>query len=208
MQKSKIEWCDWHSKTAAKRIGISIEEYLNLKKRGLKHCTKCKTWKPIIDFCLDKSRGDGLSMKCNECRRKRPANFISKCKDKEYINKRQREWYARTGAAAIRSRVHARKRNIIPVDKEYGEYLLNYFDYRCAYCGIKSDNLTFDHIHPVKRGGETLKGNLVPACISCNSSKKTSLLSVWAKKKGITISDKVIDIISLAEVNGYAAHEY
>ena len=44
----------------------------------------------------------------------------------------------------------------------------------CHYCGgfFASDTLTMDHIVPIARGGKSTRGNLVPACKSCNSNKK------------------------------------
>jgi 5-methylcytosine-specific restriction endonuclease McrA len=44
----------------------------------------------------------------------------------------------------------------------------------CHYCGGKfpPKDLTMDHIVPISRGGKSNKGNLVPACKSCNSNKK------------------------------------
>jgi 5-methylcytosine-specific restriction endonuclease McrA len=44
----------------------------------------------------------------------------------------------------------------------------------CHYCGkrVGADALTMDHVVPVARGGESSKGNVVPACLSCNKAKK------------------------------------
>ena len=47
----------------------------------------------------------------------------------------------------------------------------------CAYCGLHVEGddcrsrLTIDHVRPKAHGGESLRTNLVPACLSCNSSK-------------------------------------
>ncbi len=43
--------------------------------------------------------------------------------------------------------------------------------FRCAYCG-KKQKLTMDHIVPLSKGGGTTAFNIVPACLSCNSSKQ------------------------------------
>jgi len=44
----------------------------------------------------------------------------------------------------------------------------------CHYCQQKfpPEELTFDHIVPVARGGKSTKGNLVVCCRSCNQEKK------------------------------------
>jgi hypothetical protein len=49
---------------------------------------------------------------------------------------------------------------------------------RCFYCG-RSYPTRWDHVHPVKKGGATVKGNLVPACIYCDDSKQDKTLPEW-----------------------------
>lgn len=59
-------------------------------------------------------------------------------------------------------------------------------NYRCQYCGVKSAELTIDHIIPKSRGGMDDWDNLAAACIRCNNRKgsrtpeeaKMKLLSV------------------------------
>jgi 5-methylcytosine-specific restriction endonuclease McrA len=41
----------------------------------------------------------------------------------------------------------------------------------CVYCGEKKP-LTRDHLIPLSKGGQSVKENIVPACLSCNSRKK------------------------------------
>ena len=48
----------------------------------------------------------------------------------------------------------------------------------CAYCG-EAKPLAMDHIVPVTRGGRHAIGNLLPACRSCNSRKRTRLIVEW-----------------------------
>lgn len=45
--------------------------------------------------------------------------------------------------------------------------------HRCQYCSRKgrSDELTFDHVIPISRGGRKSWDNIVTACIRCNSRK-------------------------------------
>lgn len=52
---------------------------------------------------------------------------------------------------------------------------------KCYYCGkvTQARNLTMDHIIPISRGGRSTKGNVVPACKSCNNKKKQLLPIEW-----------------------------
>lgn len=48
------------------------------------------------------------------------------------------------------------------------------YDWRCAYCGsgLPEHDAALDHIIPKSKGGTNSEANLIPACRSCNSSKK------------------------------------
>lgn len=49
-------------------------------------------------------------------------------------------------------------------------------DFTCQYCGVKGTtrDLTFDHVVPRAAGGPTSWGNIVAACMPCNSRKGSS----------------------------------
>jgi len=51
----------------------------------------------------------------------------------------------------------------------------------CHYCHARvgREHLTMDHVVPLSRGGKSRKGNLVPACKSCNNKKKYLLPVEW-----------------------------
>jgi len=49
---------------------------------------------------------------------------------------------------------------------------------QCAYCGSK-ENLTYDHIIPLSRGGPDILSNVVLACSKCNASKKDKDIFEW-----------------------------
>ena len=51
----------------------------------------------------------------------------------------------------------------------------------CYYCQSKvgRPHLTMDHVVPLSRGGKSRKGNIVPACKSCNNKKKYLLPIEW-----------------------------
>jgi len=51
----------------------------------------------------------------------------------------------------------------------------------CFYCGSRN-SIQMDHVIPIARGGRHSIGNLVPACSSCNQSKKDKFLVFWKHK--------------------------
>lgn len=57
---------------------------------------------------------------------------------------------------------------------EVRQYLLEKWNRRCAYCGVKGVPLNIEHVHPRARGGSDRISNLAVACIPCNQSKGTS----------------------------------
>jgi hypothetical protein len=51
-------------KIAAKRCGLSLEDYSARLLAGEKWCTRCKAWHTVNLFGADKSRSDGLTAQC------------------------------------------------------------------------------------------------------------------------------------------------
>lgn len=51
----------------------------------------------------------------------------------------------------------------------------------CYYCGQTTppEQLTMDHVVPIIRGGRSTRGNVVPACKTCNNKKKYLLPLEW-----------------------------
>ena len=56
-------------KTRAKWAGLTPGEYSRMEQAGLKRCTRCKEWKPVLDFGKDRTRPDGIDRSCFTCRR-------------------------------------------------------------------------------------------------------------------------------------------
>ncbi len=44
----------------------------------------------------------------------------------------------------------------------------------CHFCQqlVGADKLTMDHLVPLARGGKSTRGNIVPACSTCNKNKQ------------------------------------
>src|SRR3954468_14302659 len=104
---TKIEWADATSgralgavKTAARRVGLSIDDYRSRVSAHEKYCTGCKAWHPRIDFSADKSRSDGLSATCKVIH-----NFRSRQRYRPKPNRKG--WLAKTRPG---DKIQARRR--------------------------------------------------------------------------------------------------
>lgn len=45
-------------------------------------------------------------------------------------------------------------------------------EHACQYCGVRSNDLTLDHVLPRSRGGPTSWANVVACCRRCNARKR------------------------------------
>lgn len=204
-------------KIAAKRIGIPFEEYLSRIESGQKWCNRCRTWKNRGEFGPDRTRNDGRSAACIACRYVRttpgPTKAERRVKFKEGLawcrgcrawmpidsmhaglcrpcnNKAARDLYATDTRYRLERRQHAhsRKRGVAPISPDHQLALTEEFQGACAYCGHGATS--WDHIIPVSEGGGSTKENIVPACSSCNSSKKNQDLIRWLNRTGRVPSD-------------------
>ncbi|MBI2154811.1 MAG: HNH endonuclease [Candidatus Rokubacteria bacterium] len=98
---------------------------------------------------------------------------------------------------ARKQHAHSRKRGVAAIPLEGQKMLIEEFDGKCAYCGNPAT--TWDHVVPVIRGGRTTPSNVVPACSSCNSSKKNRDVLEWLEAIGRTPSGRFFDRLILAE---------
>ena len=73
----------------------------------------------------------------------------------------------------------ARKREVLStLTIEQWERAKQYFNNQCCYCGSKL-SLQQEHFIPLSRGGEYTVNNIIPACMSCNASKKDRDFFTW-----------------------------
>ena len=214
-------------KIAAKRLGISFEEYLAHIDAGEKWCHKCTQWKQQNLFSKDRHRGDGLKAICRECeyppnasrpglreRRQKFQEGLAYCrlcqkwlpKDnvlrglcKPHKNETDRTRYATdvTYRNERKQHAHSRKRGIEPIPSIGQDHILEEFHGKCAYCSEPAT--TWDHIYPIVEGGITTPSNVVPACMSCNSSKKGRNVFEWATSEGRILPGPLFDRLILAE---------
>ena len=58
----------------------------------------------------------------------------------------------------------------------------NEFGNCCAYCGDDGD-MQIEHLKPISKGGAHDIGNIVPACASCNTSKRSHSMETWYRSQ-------------------------
>jgi 5-methylcytosine-specific restriction endonuclease McrA len=189
----------WHDKTAAKRLGIALEDYLQRKASGLKHCRRCREWRQVAMFGVDVSRGDGRASICGLCKRKPRQLKLIPRSPAEYARHR----YATDVAFRLRRKLRRRGRQDIGVmPPEGAAILLETFGGLCAYCRV-CPGVTWDHIRPVSDGGRTEPGNMLPACKSCNSRKKDRSVYDFIERSAIDVSPELEDALALAVEKGH-----
>ncbi|PTD93359.1 hypothetical protein C9439_01890 [archaeon SCG-AAA382B04] len=80
-------------------------------------------------------------------------------------------------------------------------YLLEKFDYECAYCSKSDVPLEVEHITPKSRGGSDRVSNLTISCVDCNQEKgQTNCKRVWVSKD-TRKSRRILEGNSLYEPN-------
>lgn len=177
-------------------------------KDGKKLCVKCKQWldADLKHFHRDKRGKSGLVAVCKKCRGyeygiqrlnkviKKPGyKFCNGCRKlflKEDVAQRSRHMFLCIDCDRKRNirQAHLRRENKRITPKELiltikqWEECEKAFVYKCAYCG-KKRKLTQDHFIPLSKGGEYSLNNIVPVCLSCNSSKLDNDFFEWYPKQ-------------------------
>jgi len=146
-------------KTAAKKCGLSLEEYQRRLADGLKRCTFCEEWKPINCFGSDSTRWDGKMQGCAECRNARaketyePISVLLQLPfgPRRIARRKGDKWQAK---ARINS------------DVEYG-LRPNPNDLFCVKCGHKGSNRRHEY-HHVMGYEEMHHYDVLPLCSRCH----------------------------------------
>lgn len=192
-----------------------------------RRCRGCGETKPVTEFNVDRTRPDGHGYVCRacgrvspvdvpnrieradarhrgqgwcrECRSWHPTGNMSKqgvCREHQRAEDRRR--YAEDPEHRHRRLQHAiaHRRGILPLPSIAVDYLTEEFEGRCAYCPAPAT--AWDHVIPVSKGGDTTPLNIVPACKSCNSSKRDRDVWVWIEATGRQPCDRFYERV-LAE---------
>lgn len=118
-------------------------------------------------------------------------HFVELVKEKLVMNDKQRK--------VSQKRRHEKRGDFALTSEEWQE-VKEYFDFECAYCG-RDSKLTYDHFHPFSKGGDFMKGNIIPACHKCNSSKNNKEFNEWYPKQSFYNLKRERDILRYIEMN-------
>ena len=99
----------------------------------------------------------------------------------EYAREYQRNNPQVPQRAKRKRKAHMAGAGIFTVSSRDWAGICTRFNNRCFYCESEGV-MTMDHVVPVSRGGRHSIGNLVPACKTCNSSKRDRTIMEWRLK--------------------------
>jgi 5-methylcytosine-specific restriction endonuclease McrA len=159
-------------------------------------CVKCGAW-----FPFDSRKRIAV---CSSCINPEPPKLLRHIDfekfrevNAEYINSLYEKRRERQRRNAQRRR--AAKANVAAnFTAEDWERCKETFQHRCAYCGRKR-KLTQDHIVPVIKGGGYTIDNIVPACLSCNVSKRDNDMSEWYRRQPFYLPERERFILEYIE---------
>ncbi len=180
-------------KQAAKRAGLSLDDYLARKDAGEKWCVGHKALHPQTAFPKDASRPDGLATVCGEFRRQRARD--------RYIPRPGPHRFgpppspARDGdREQARRRVNAlARRGRIPPPSELP----------CVDCGHQGDDRRHEYDHHLGYGSEHHL-DVQPVCTRCHAAREErrgvraiGRLGRAARRHGLTVTDLVDRLASM-----------
>lgn len=104
--------------------------------------------------------------------------YMQQAKQWKHNNRLRLREGKRRRQAVRKSRQHGNGGSISP---QQWEAILCAAQGQCQYCGATDRKLTMDHFRPIANGGMTRRGNLIPCCQSCNSSKGDRNPKKWVR---------------------------
>lgn len=213
-------------------IGKTIDYWENHKYINnilYKLCNRCNEWFPCTEeyfYKTNKNNKDNLFPYCKKCNIKQSMKWIKNHPDKRKVsNRKQNSKYthkiSRRNAEKNRRedgttkiwrlnnlekiKIYNKKHKKHDITKEEWNKCKEYFNYKCAYCGLPlkkhlikyNGNLINGDFHKdhVQHKGSNKLNNCVPACKQCNSEKNIFTLKEWYNKENIKYSKERYDKI-------------
>lgn len=170
------------TKRFCSRHCVSAAQYA---REGDKMRRNAQAWRVAnADRLRSESRLRHVHRTCTECGESLPPGSTARrqlCSKKCYNARSLRRDAAARRETDRRRRARLRAATVPGVSARDWEWLKRRHRGRCAYCDRMAP-LTMDHVVPLVRGGQHAIGNILPACHSCNASKRDRLLVEWAQR--------------------------
>jgi len=96
---------------------------------------------------------------------------------------RASDWYKMLKRLANQRRKALKRQLPATLTADDWLYVKQEFGNRCCYCGEAPDVMSQDHFIPVTKYGEYVMGNVLPACMRCNTSKLNHDFFKWYPKQ-------------------------
>lgn len=146
-------------KIAAKKVGLSLEQYQDRIRSGQKRCTFCEEWKDKQFFDKDTSRWDVLTAGCRECRNERAKAVYSPIDVLFRLPAGPQRIPRRRGdKAQAKARInHDVEHKLRP----------NPNDLFCAKCGHKGNDRRHEY-HHIMGYDELHHYDVIPLCSRCH----------------------------------------
>lgn len=194
---------------------------------GMRQCSSCGNVYPDTDEYFYKYPGKTMA-KCKKCTSARMNKNIKKRRENdpefaEVVRNRSRKWYFNNQRLKIeksrnwqfeniekkrsidrksQSNRNAKKKGLPnTLTQSEIEFALEYFNYKCAYCGTNLENgFHLDHFIPLKNENcpGTIAQNILPVCAHCNHTKHASDPQIWLIRKfGNSIALEILEKLKL-----------
>ena len=172
---------------------------------GLKECTHCEKFLSVSAFSKASDSPTGLASWCKVCKkvwrsahREQRTRYNLQYRRRKYNESlAHRRVYLRQWRKEHPEENRKRRRSegsrrraqlagsVSSLTESQWQSAIDWFESRCAYCGITGVPLQQEHVIPLAAGGAHIAGNVVPACCRCNASKCDRPLEEWAATYGI-----------------------
>jgi hypothetical protein len=125
---------------------------------------------------------------CRRYREVNPEKHREYCRQWRKVNLDKERQASRRRSAWKRA---ARRRALHPVTQQQIDARFALWSNRCAFCGVDAghernrryERLTVEHVLALTKGGLDEASNTIPACSTCNTSKKASPVEAWYRRQ-------------------------
>ncbi len=156
-----------------------------------KTCKKCNETKGLNEFYKNSKNKDGHDTKCIECEKARVRELV--LANPDYYKEKNRRWKSKNHEryleymtewnannfhkrAASRNRYRAKNYGVLSTVVEADLlHLIDVYGWKCMVCQTE-ENLSWDHINPMSKGGTDTPDNLQILCVNHNSQKGTKMI--------------------------------